>query len=206
MVTGLSTIRSTVLLLVILLGVPLPLSAQDFGQVVSPFLTIDQDRMFLETAIGQRIGKVLEQERARLEAETRRIEAELEAEELSLTEQRATLGTAEFRALADAFDEKVQTLRSDREAKQQALVQQIEAARADFSERVSPILSELVRELGGVAILDHRVILLSVENIDITQQAIQRIDNILGDGLAGQPDNLVPEPEPAPTPPPDASE
>ncbi|HHC29229.1 MAG TPA: OmpH family outer membrane protein, partial [Rhodobacterales bacterium] len=86
--------------------------AQSFGRVVSPMLTIDRERLFSDTLYGQRITRELEAARADMAAETSRIEADLEAEERSLTEQRATLDPKAFRALADAFDEKVQSLRA----------------------------------------------------------------------------------------------
>lgn len=156
--------------------------AQDLGQVVSPILTIDRDRLFAESAYGQRINAKLEAERARLEAETRAIEAALEAEELELTEKRASLPADEFRALADAFDAKVQTLRNEREAAQQRFVQDLDNERLAFFEQVLAILFELGQELGAVAILDHRVVLLPLADIDVTAMAVGRIDERLGSG------------------------
>ncbi len=56
----------------------------------------------------------LANERLRLAEETQELERALEAEELALTEARKTLPPAEFRAKADAFDEKVVALRARR--------------------------------------------------------------------------------------------
>lgn len=153
--------------------------------MVSPILTIDQDRLFADSAYGQRINTMLEAERVRLEAETRAIEAELEAEELLLTEKRSELPADEFRVLADAFDTKVQALRDEREAAQQRFVQQLESERLAFFEQVGPILFELGQQLGAVAVLDHRVVLLPLADIDVTALAVQRIDERLGSGVEG---------------------
>lgn len=156
--------------------------AQDFGRIVSPILTIDREKLFTQSSFGQRIAKLLEEDSSRLAVETRDIEAALEAEEQELTDKRATMDPTEFRALADAFDQKVQNLRSDRDAAQQEFVSRFEGAQKEFFDKVGPLLAELVRELGGVMVLDRRVILLTVEDVDITARAITRINNRIGDG------------------------
>ncbi len=187
-----------------------PARAQGFqsnlGQVVSPVLLVDRDRLFQDSAEGQRIKALIEAERARLEAETRAIEAELQAEEQALTEARQTLPPDEFRARADAFDAKVQALRDDRDRAQARLVAEIEKARADFLGRITPILTEIMREFGGLVLLDRRVALLAVQQVDITDEAIARIDATLapGDppGTGAAPDTT---PDSTPDSPPDSS-
>lgn len=171
--------------------------AQDLGQVIAPILVVDRDRLFAESAYGQRISAELEAERERLEQETRDIEAALAEEELELTEQRATLEPAEFRALADAFDEKVQRLRDERSAAQQTLVSQIEEARTFFLEQITPVLARIMVEAGAQVMLDRRSVLLSSSEVDVTSLAISRIDELIGDGdgLAGLPEVEPVEPE-----------
>lgn len=163
-------------------GGPEAARAQDLGRVVSPILTIDRDGLFAGTLYGQRVNRELETARAAMAEETRNIQAALEAEELALTEQRATLPADEFRGLADAFDEKVQSLREERAAAEALLVAQIEAAQAQFFNEIGAVLGRLVRERGAVAIVDARAILLVAADIDITEAAIERIDSALGDG------------------------
>ncbi len=165
-----------------------PAAAQDLGRIVSPILVIDSERLFTDSAFGRRVSATLEAERTRLEAETRAIEAALEAEELALTEKRPSLTAEEFRALADAFDAKVQNLREEREAAQQQFVQKLEAERQAFFQEVGPILFTLGQELGAVAILDHRVVVLPLADIDVTALAIERVDGVLGGGEHGATD------------------
>lgn len=192
-----------------LLG-PAPVQAQNLGQVVSPILLVDRERMYAESDFGQRTAAVLEAERARMEAETRQIEADLKAEELALTEDRKTLTPEAFRARADAFDAKVVALRRERDQAQETLVAEFEKARAQFLQQVSPILASILRDHGALVMLDRRVALLAASEIDVTTEAIRRIDaaladvapNVRGgpegqDGQDGQNDTM---PSPAPDP------
>lgn len=178
--------------------------AQDLGVTVSAILTIDSERVFNTTIAGRRIAADLEDRLNALAQENRRIEAELVAEELDLTERRVTMDTDEFRALADAFDEKVQRIRAEQDAKQRVLERIGDTGRQSFIEAIGPILSRIGRERGAVVILERRDVLLSSDNIDITDEAITRINEALGaggqpgDDLSGdvQPeDSLGPEPD-----------
>lgn len=172
--------------------------AQTLGRVVSPILTVDRERLFAGSLYGQRINRELEGASAAMAAETRKIETALEAEELELTDQRATLAPEAFRALANAFDEKVQALRKQRETAETNLRQRIEDAQLNYFDQIGPLLGELVRERGAVMILDRRAILLTAADVDITDAAIARIDAVLGDGTSAEERESTPSPEPAP--------
>lgn len=143
---------------------------------------IDQERMLSGSRYGQRIQQEVEDAGAALVAENRRIEAQLTEEELSLTALRATMGADEFRPLAQEFNLRVEGIRAAQEAKSRALQAQAEAARVQFYELAFPVLVDLMRMRGAVVLMDNRAVLLSVEGIDITEAAILRIDNEIGDG------------------------
>ena len=74
-----------------------PAEAPPVGTVVAPVLTLDQDRMFRESAYGKSVLDRAEKDSAALAAENRRIEAGLETEERALTARRATMTPAEGR-------------------------------------------------------------------------------------------------------------
>ncbi len=158
---------------------------QEFGQVVSTILVVDREKLFVESAFGKSITTFLTAERSRLEAETRQIEAELEVEEQALTEIRDSLSPEEFRAQADAFDARVQTLREERDIAQEQLRLQIEKAQLNFLEQVTPILAVLMQEAGASVLVDRRVVLISAASIDITAEAISRIDAAFAEASGG---------------------
>jgi len=152
------------------------------GRSASQIVTIDRQSLFSGTQFGRRVLETVETERKRLAEETRKAEASLAKEELELSKKRDTLDAEEFRALAKAFDEKVQALRVEGEQREAEFVRTLEREQGAFFDRIGPILWELMRELGAVVILDRRAILLTAQNIDITALAVERIDTTLGDG------------------------
>ncbi|MEW2914556.1 OmpH family outer membrane protein [Leisingera sp. JC11] len=152
------------------------------GLPQSGILTIQPDRLFSESAFGKRAEREIEAEGAVLTAENRRIEAELRNEELELTERRSEMEPEAFRALADAFDEKVQETRRRQDQKLREITQMGEEARREFIKASLPVLQQIMRETGAGAILDHSSVFLSADSADITSLAIARIDAVLGDG------------------------
>lgn len=139
-------------------------------------LTLDQDRFFVGSAFGQ---AAIERERVAtdaLEKENKRIEAELVAEELALTEQRKTLPPEEFTARADAFDAKVEAIRKNQDAKAQVLSEARDEDRKQFLQVAAPILGELLKEKQAVAIIDKGLLVISLSAIDVTDEAIARVD------------------------------
>jgi Skp family chaperone for outer membrane proteins len=162
----------------LVLGVPV--AAQDAPPPGVPILTLDQERLFLESAFG---SASLERERAAtqaLEAENKRIEAELVAEEQELTRKRATMSAEEFAALADAFDAKVERIRNEQDAKALELTRARDRDRQEFLRAAVPVLGELLGELGAAVIVDKATVILSLSAIDITDEAIAKVDAALG--------------------------
>ncbi|WP_434086057.1 OmpH family outer membrane protein [Leisingera thetidis] len=156
------------------------------GLPQSGILTIQPDRLFSESAFGQRAEREIEAEGAVLTAENRRIEAELRAEELELTGRRSGMEPEAFRALANAFDQKVQETRRRQDQKLREINLMGEEARREFIAASLPVLQQIMRETGAGAILDHASVFLSADAADITSLAITRIDEVLGDGTADE--------------------
>lgn len=179
---GPSMLRAWIIVGVMSLG--LPAAAQD---AVAPLLTLDQDRLFLESDFGK---AVVERERAAtaaLEQENRAIEAELVAEEQALTEARAKLPPEEFSAKAEAFDAKVERIRAEQDAKARRLTEGRDKDRKAFLEVVVPVLGEILGDRKATAILDKNVVILSLSAIDITDEAIARVNVVLAERAAPKP-------------------
>lgn len=168
--------------------------------VQSPVLTLNQDAIFSKSALGQRIIAELERVRAALAAENRRIETELSAEEQALTEQRPSLPAAEFAQLASEFDARVQALRASQDRKSAALQDRLAAERQNFASQVGPVLVQIARERGALVILDSTVVLMSFDVVDVTNDAIARLDAAIGDGRSNLGTALQPETPAEPDP------
>jgi len=142
-----------------------------------PILTIDQDRLFQETGLGARSGRAIEAEVETLAAENARIESRLIEREQDLTVRRPKLPAEDFRALADEFDGDVQRIRDAQDEKARELGRLRDAARQEFFNDVAGIISDIVRERGALVVLDRRDVFLSADRIDITDEAIARVND-----------------------------
>lgn len=185
----------TMALVLALLAPGVPAQAENDlsqGVVQMPFVTLDDARLFGESAWGKALLARLEADQAALAAENREIEAALATRERELTERRPTLDAAEFRKLADAFNAEVETYRTAQRGKEQAIYQAHESARLRFRDVANQVLAEVMAERGALAILDESAIVLGFREIDITADAVARMDALVGDGSA------LPQPAPAP--------
>ncbi|MEN8841490.1 MAG: OmpH family outer membrane protein [Octadecabacter sp.] len=152
------------------------------------FLTVDIEQMFTQSQFGQRIVQSYAQGREALATENGRIAQALREEELALTAQRSEMDVDVFRAEAVAFDEKAQAIRRAQDAKERDLEQTLSFGRDQFLSVTRPILGELMVERGAFALLDRRSVLLSLGSIDVTVEAIARIDAAIGDGAPVDPE------------------
>ncbi len=157
----------------------LPAAAQEGSSSV---LIVDSDRLYTETLYGRRIEADLAAEVAAVQAENDRIAETLRNEELSLTQRRPDMAPQAFRAEAEAFDAKVQEVRSARDAKTVELQAMRADARARFEEQVQSIVANVMLERGASIVLEQRNVVLSVRSANITDDVIVRVDAQLGDG------------------------
>ena len=170
--------------------------AQDdlaMGRVQSSVLIIDVDRLLAETAYGRRLSEDILRRGEALDAENDRIAAALTAEERSLTERRSTMDPQAFRAEADAFDARVQRIRTEQDAKQQALESAVAEGRDAFLAAATEALSGLMRDRGASVIMERRDVFLNISAVDVTDDAIGAIDAAIGSGeVADAPSDEVP--------------
>lgn len=161
-----------------------PVIAQGQVQPAGGIVTFDSDRLFFESDFGQRVTRDIEATGNELVAENRRIEAELASAEQDLTERRSSMTPEEFRPLADAFDTRVQESRQAQAAKSRALNALLAQQREIFLRTATPILRELMIEAGAAVLLENRTVFFSAPSSDITNVAIGRLNQQLGDGSA----------------------
>ena len=166
----------------------------------TPILTIDQNRLFLESEFGKAVIQRETAAAAALAAENQKIEAGLVAEEQDLTDRRATLPAAEFAALAAAFDQKVVRIRSEQDAKARELTRSRDGDRQAFLRAAGPVLGDLLVERKAVAIFDSSALILSLSVIDVTDDAIARVDEALRAGVPEEGVDPAAAPETVPAP------
>lgn len=171
-------------LIALVLALALVVPRAEAQVVQSPILTIDSERLYRESAFGQRVLREIEARNSVLAQENQRLEEELRAEEQALTEQRPTLPPADFRVLADAFDARVQAIRREREARNQENIALLEENEERFLRAALPVLNAIMRDVGAAVVLEERRVFASATAIDITDRAIAEINAAVGDGTA----------------------
>lgn len=148
----------------------------------APILTVNQERLYEDSAWGQRAQRELGRKGGEIAEENDRIAAQLSAEEAQLTQKRAALAPAEFRKLAEAFDARATSIRRERAQMVQRLNAEAEADRAAFFQAALQVMGEVMQERGAVAVLDRRTVFVSLDAIDITTDLIERLNMRIGDG------------------------
>ncbi len=161
------------------------------GQVRSPVLTLDVERLLAETRFGRRLSEDIRARAEAVDLENEQLRIQLTEEERALAERRPTMEVEEFRAAAEAFDQRVQQIRAEQDAEEQALESSFEQGRQDFLNTVQPILGQLMVDRGAAVLLERRDVFLSALAVDITDEAILAIDEELGDGTAPSSDDAV---------------
>lgn len=171
------------LCVVVALLAPVVLGAQEFRTAdTTAILTIDSERMFLNSEFGIRVAREIEARGNDLATENRQIELELAEAEQELTDMRATMTPEEFRPLADAFDTRVQETRQAQAAKSRTLNEVLEQEREVFLRAAGPVLQALMAEVGASVVLERRTVFISTNASDITTDAIARLNESLGAG------------------------
>ena len=142
--------------------------------------TLDQEGLFRNSLFGQRVFKEVSDKSDILLEQELLLQSQLETEESLLTVERKKISTESFAKLASAFDQKVQKIRAETTQNRMKLSEYAESERIRFFKVILPVLMQLSDEFGITTLIDHRMIILSLNNI--TDAAIERVDKTIGDG------------------------
>jgi len=162
---------SAILLAGVLSGAP----AFSIAQTVS-FRILDEERLLRDSRMGRQILADIRAAEQALDEENQRISNQLAEEERALTEARTQLSPEEFRARADAFDQRVEAIRAERNQRGIELARFSEAEAQRFFDTVLPVLVGLMNEEGLVALLKPDALIIGTDWLDITDTAIERLD------------------------------
>ena len=148
---------------------------------LSVIAILDQEYLFTESEWGKDILKNVENKVSKLAAENQLIKSELELEELDLTKVRKTTAKIDFDIIAIEFDKKVKKIRDEQSTKQREINNYLNENRKLFFEKITPILLNYIDELGIEVLLNKDTVALASLGSDITQSAINRINEKLDD-------------------------
>ena len=141
-----------------------------------PLIAFDRDRIFTESTIGRDLEAKIEALRTALVAENDTIYTTLEAEEKELSILKDTLSSEAFSVRADAFDAKVIAIRAEQKVKSETVQQAYDLGVRDFEQSLNTVLTEIAQEVRAVAVFERKQIYLMSGSIDISLEAIKRLN------------------------------
>ena len=145
----------------------------------SGVFTVDMTKLLRSSEFGKNIIAANNIARKKLQSENEELEKKLLLEEKELSELRKTLSVEEFRPKALEFDKRVSTIRAEQGKKEEILNKKVRKEETDFFKRIYPLLYEILIERGGLILVDQRNIILWDNSVDITDDAIQAINQAL---------------------------
>ena len=146
--------------------------------------SIDEERLFRESQFGRRVLGAIDAASRALEEENAALLAELTAREEELTELRDTLDAEEFRAQAEAFDQRAEMIRQGQAQKLARFSQFEESERRRFFAQTEDVLRQVLEEEGAQILIASGAVIVGVPEMDMTDATIAAIDAALGDGGA----------------------
>ena len=156
-----------------------PLSAAEKSEL----FTVDMTKLLRSSEFGKNIIAANNIARKKLQSENEELEKKLLLEEKELSELRKTLSVEEFRPKALEFDKRVSIIRAEQGKKEEILNKKVRKEETDFFKRIYPLLYEILIERGGLILVDQRNIILWDNSVDITDDAIQAINQALRSGV-----------------------
>ena len=96
-----------------------------------------------------------------------------------LIEQQSVIAPEAFELKAKDYEKKLQEYQVDKQNKLRKLEGVLQKARNEILENVKPILEEISKELGVTVILEKNSVLLSANNMDITDDVIKKLNKEL---------------------------
>ena len=156
-----------------------PLSAAEKSEL----FTVDLTRLLRSSEFGKNIIAANNIARKKLQSENEELEEKLVFEEKRLSELRKTLSIEEFRPKALEFDKRVSVIRKEQGEKEEFLNKKVRKEESEFFKKIYPFLYEILIERGGLILVDQRNVILWDNSVDITDDAIQAINQALGSGI-----------------------
>lgn len=144
-----------------------------------PILVIRQSALFSETTAAKSIAEQAAAAERALDAELDVVGETLRTREKELSDLRTTLPKEEFDALAAEFERDVRAFYA-RSQRERGLVDQAERhARNQLQRAAQEVLIEIMRQRNAQVMLNEEQIVLSKHSLDVTVEAIARLNEVI---------------------------
>lgn len=146
------------------------------GALAEGILLIDRQRVLSDSEPALRLREAEQARRLALRAELDEIQRALEEEEAEISDLRGQLDAAAFEARVRAFDTHVREARRRSQTLGEGLQAEFERARQQLVAALAPVLAELLKSHQADAIIDVRSVLAARPDLDVTDDAIERLN------------------------------
>jgi Skp family chaperone for outer membrane proteins len=137
---------------------------------------VDVPRIMRDSAAAKSVRSQLDRQEKAYEAEIKAQTDKLRAEEDQLKKQRSSMAADAFAVKQREFQAKVDSLRQQVERRRQ----QMSFAQEDAMKKLEPVFNQIVaevaKEVGATIVLDTSRVLVSSNNLNITDTVMQRLD------------------------------
>lgn len=156
-------------------------TTEESAKAVTPILIVSMDRILRESNSAVAIQQQADALRSRLRSDLAAREEALRAEELELTKLRETLDPERFSQRVADFKEKVRRLKRETNETGAGLQRAVIEANGALKRALQPILLQLMAERRALVMLDEKDVVISATVLDVTQEAVKRLDEAAPD-------------------------
>ena len=158
-----------------------PAPAASTGQKAPPaaILLVDGQDILRDSLAAKDIRRQIDSFRTRFQNEITKQEEQLKKERDELQRQRAVLSPEAFSDKRRAFEEKVANMQRGIQERSQRIEQALGGALETLKRSLAPIFADIMKERSANLLLDENQILAGASDMDVTKEAIRRLDQVL---------------------------
>ena len=140
---------------------------------------IDINKVLTESKAAKDASEQIEKIQKKSEEDSKKEDDQIIKEREKLIEQQSVMAPEAFEIKVADFEKKVQTYQIERQEKLRKLDQMVQEARASILDEVKPIINEYANELGITVILEKNAVIMSADDMDMTEQVIEILNKSL---------------------------
>ena len=140
---------------------------------------IDINKVLTESKAAVDATKQIEKIQKKAEEESKEKDELIINEREKLIEQQSVMAPEAFEIKVSDFEKKVQSFQIERQEKLRKLDLMVQSARAEILEEVKPIINDYAKELGITVILEKNAVVMSADDMDMTDQVIKILNKNL---------------------------
>ena len=140
---------------------------------------IDINKILAEANAAVEAAEEIEKIAIEIENEIKTSDEEIIKEQNLLIESQSIMAPEAFEAKRIEYESKIQAYNSERQSKLMKIDELIAISRNDILNALKPILEEISNEKGITIILEKTSIMLNAEKMDITNEALKKLNKSL---------------------------